>query len=338
MNNNIPIEETILLGYFADTISPGERAKVEEWLSASDENRKMARDIYYICFSTDTVNTIKSLDIQSALKHVNTKIERRHRISFITWMQRVAAVLFIPLLLSTVYYMVQKDRVEYIEVRTNPGMVGMVNLPDGSKVWLNSSSYLRHPSKFAGDTREVEIEGEAYFSVQKDHGRKFIVQAPNNLKVEVLGTEFNMEAYKQNQFVTTTLVSGSVKLEYRTAGQQLKTIVMKPDDKMVYNASSGTMECRKAFVAGDIAWKDMKIVLRNTSLDETLNLLSKRFNVDFVLKNESIRDNSFTGTFDSQQLQKILEYFRISSGINYRIIDSGLGAGGIKERITVELY
>lgn len=338
MNDNIHINESVLLEYFAGKLPAEEQAGVEEWLSFSEENQKMARDVYYIYFSADTVNTIKSLDVQSALLDVNAKIGHRHRVSVFTWLQRAAAVLFIPLLLSTIYYMMHKEGDEYIEIRTNPGMVATVSLPDGSKVWLNSSSYLKHPANFSGGVREVEIEGEAYFSVRKSQGQKFIVQAPNNIRVEVLGTEFNMEAYPGKQIVTTTLVEGSVKLEYKAENKELKTFIMKPDEKTIYNSASGVMECQKAFTAGEIAWKDMKIVLRNTPFDETLNLLSKRFNVDFVLKNESLRDNSFTGTFDSQQLQKILEYFRISSGINYRIIDSKPGVDSIAERITVELY
>lgn len=76
-------------------------------------------------------------------------------------------------------------------------MVAALNLPDGSKVWLNSGSYLKHPQKFTGDTRTVELDGEAYFSVQKDKSKRFIVNTPFDLKAEVLGTEFNIEAYKE---------------------------------------------------------------------------------------------------------------------------------------------
>ena len=77
---------------------------------------------------------------------------------------------------------------------------------------------------------------------------------------------------------------------------------------------------------------------RNTSLEETLKMLSKRFNVSFVLKNKALKDNYFTGTFDKQQLPRILEHLRISSNIRYRIIDPKSGDEGLKERSKVELY
>ena len=71
---------------------------------------------------------------------------------------------------------------------------------------------------------------------------------------------------------------------------------------------------------------------------ETLKMLSKRFNVSFVLKNKALKDNYFTGTFDKQQLPRILEHLRISSNIRYRIIDPKSGDEGLKERSKVELY
>ena len=82
------------------------------------------------------------------------------------------------------------------------------------KVWLNSGSSLKHPVKFTGDTRTVELDGEAYFSVRKDRSKRFVVNTPFNIQTEVLGTEFNMEAYRTDSVVRTTLVSGSVRLSF----------------------------------------------------------------------------------------------------------------------------
>ena len=237
-----------------------------------------------------------------------------------------------------VFSKLKKEPIEYMEIRTTPGMVASVNLPDGSVVWLNSDSYLRHPVKFTGKTREVNLIGEAYFKVNRNEKLPFFVNTKENLRVEVLGTEFNVDAYDDNQYVSTTLLSGSVKLNYRGSNNQEKNIVMQPGQKIYYDELSKTIAVSQPFLPSEVAWKEGKIILRNTSLEETLKMLSKRFNVSFVLKNKALKDNYFTGTFDKQQLPRILEHLRISSNIRYRIIDPKSGDEGLKERSKVELY
>lgn len=114
-------------------------------------------------------------------------------------------------------------------------MVAAVNLPDGTKVWLNSRSYLKHPTRFTGNTRDVVLNGEAYFSVHKDKSKRFTVSTPFDIKAEVLGTEFNMEAYAADSSVRTTLVSGSIRLSFLDDNQKHKSFLMKPNEEFTYN-------------------------------------------------------------------------------------------------------
>ena len=149
------VDEALILRYFTGEITAEERSNVEKWISESEQNRKLAKDIYYLYFAVDTLYTMKSVDSKQALKNVKKRTAKRKTGTIFTWIQRVAAILFIPLLLSTVFSKLKKEPIEYMEIRTTPGMVASVNLPDGSVVWLNSDSYLRHPVKFTGKTREV---------------------------------------------------------------------------------------------------------------------------------------------------------------------------------------
>ena len=332
------VDEALILRYFTGEITAEERSNVEKWISESEQNRKLAKDIYYLYFAVDTLYTMKSVDSMQALKNVKKRTAKRKTGTIFTWIQRVAAILFIPLLLSTVFSKLKKEPIEYMEIRTTPGMVASVNLPDGSVVWLNSDSYLRHPVKFTGKTREVNLIGEAYFKVNRNEKLPFFFFFKENLRVEVLGTELNVDAYDDNQYVSTTLLSGSVKLNYRGSNNQEKNIVMQPGQKIYYDELSKTIAVSQPFLPSEVAWKEGKIILRNTSLEETLKMLSKRFNVSFVLKNKALKDNYFTGTFDKQQLPRILEHLRISSNIRYRIIDPKSGDEGLKERSKVELY
>lgn len=334
------IDEQLLLDYFSGALTHTRRQEVEAWIQESEENKKMARDIEYIYFATDTINTIKSVDTVRALGEVKEKInqKRNRKHSFLFWMQRIAAVLVIPLLLSTIYLATKKEPVEFIEIRTNPGMVAAITLPDGSKVWLNSRSYLKHPQKFTGDVRNVEPNGEAYFSVQKDKSKRFIVNTPFNLKAEVLGTEFNMEAYKESNKVITTLVSGSVKLSFANKSNTEETLLMKPNDEIAYNSKTRGISQNRPYLPTLTAWKDGLVIFRNTPFEEALKILNKRFNTEFIVKNDLLYENSFTGTFNGQHLHLILEHFRLSSGIKYKFVDPETSTNKISEKTIVELY
>lgn len=331
--------ETKLLDYFAGTLSPSERQEVEEWMGQSEAHQKIARDIQYIHSATDVLNDIKRIDAPRALREMKKKMNRQKRIPFALRFQQVAAILLLPLLLATLYLSTKQDEERYVEVKTNPGMITTVELPDGSKVWLNSKSYLKYPQTFRGDVREVELNGEAYFSVAKDKSKRFVVNTPFNVKAEVLGTEFNLEAYESQSKATTTLVSGSVKLCFLNDKSQEKSILMEPNEEVSYNKASGSVKVSKPYIATQTAWKDGLVIFRNTDFEQALNILGKRFNVAFVVKNDALYHHSFTGAFDGQHLSLILEHFRLASDIKYRFVEpDSKTQQQLMEKTIVELY
>ncbi|MDE5677255.1 FecR family protein [Phocaeicola sp.] len=339
MDGQQQINETVLVAYFNGGLPPAQRGEIEAWMERSEENRKIARDVQLICQASDALDCMRKVDSQEALKKVKGRIKISYKKLWMSRLQRIAALLAIPLLMATLYMALRKDAIEYIEIRTNPGMVAKVNLPDGTWVWLNSCSYMRHPVRFAGSSRDVLLSGEAYFSVASDKQKPFVVHTPFHIQAEVLGTEFNMEAYESEREVRTTLVSGVVKLTYRTDKEERESCVMKPGEEYVYNYRSGNIFVRQPYIPTLTAWKDRLVILRNTSFEEALAILSKRFNVKFVIKNVKLYENAFTGTFDGQHLQLILEHFRLSSGIQYRFIDPEIGnSEKVEEKSVVELY
>ena len=234
MKEQIHIDETTLLNYFTGSVSLSDKEKIEQWLGQSEENRKLARDVQYICLASETLNLIKQTDTSASLRTVKRRIKQHKRASLLVWFQRVAAILFIPLLLASAYYLLREEPIEYIEFSTTPGMVTSIDLPDGSKVWLNSGSKLIRPLRFTGKTREVNLTGEAYFQVAKDPNRKFIVSSGEELKVEVLGTKFNIEAYEEDNYIATTLEEGSIRLLYKTEDKKMNSLTMHPDQKVIY--------------------------------------------------------------------------------------------------------
>ena len=261
----------------------------------------------------------------------------RPKVTVVTWLQRVAAILFIPLLIVFGIQNLKPRPVEIaqiIEVKTNPSMTTTVNLPDGSVVHLNSESKLSYPSFFDKDKRRVTLQGEAFFEVQKDPEHGFVISTPHETKIEVLGTSFNVEAFEKDDFVSTTLIEGKVRFDYMK-NRQSTAVLMKPGQKLTYDSSSSRIQLIETNGESEIAWKDGKVVFHATPLPEALRMLEKRFNVTFVLSNECLRSEAFTGSFSHQRLERILEIFKISSNIKWRYLDT---QDTINEKTRIEIY
>ena len=213
-------------------------------------------------------------------------------------------------------------------------MTTIVDLPDGTKVYLNSESSLTYPSFFSKDKRDVKLTGEAFFEVQKDPEHRFIVSGPHHTQIEVLGTSFNVEAFERDSFISTTLVEGKVRFAYQK-NRQPATVDMKPGQKLMYDTTSSQVKLIQTSGETETAWKDGKIIFQATPLPEALRMLEKRFNVTFVLSNNRLRGEAFNGSFTNQRLERILEIFKISSNIKWRYLDI---RDTTNERTRIEIY
>lgn len=335
--NRDKIEE-ILPRYCSGEATIEECRMVEEWIGQSDENYRIVKQMYTIDQVMGTVQMESKVDMEKALASVSRKMSKApSHVTWFIWVQRAAAILFIPLLIA---FAIQNftpsptEVAQMIEVKTNPGMTTTVDLPDGTKVYLNSESSLTYPSFFSKDKRDVKLTGEAFFEVQKDPEHRFIVSGPHHTQIEVLGTSFNVEAFERDSFVSTTLVEGKVRFAYQK-NRQPATVDMKPGQKLMYDTTSSQVKLIQTSGETETAWKDGKIIFQATPLPEALRMLEKRFNVTFVLSNNRLRGEAFNGSFTNQRLERILEIFKISSNIKWRYLDTG---DTTNERTRIEIY
>ena len=323
--------ESLLPRYCDGNVTEEERRRVVEWMNDSAENKRIAKQINLIYLASHAIKVRKDINTDKALQRVTGKmIVHRKRRKYWEWAQRAAAVLFIPLLAATLLLSTRpeaKDGIvaaaRLLEISTGPGMTGSFVLPDGTKVYLNSETKLIYPDYFDGATREVTLSGEAYFEVAKDVDHRFVVHTPHQSQIEVLGTSFNVEAYENDEAVTTTLVEGRVNFYYNNVEQSRQLVTLQPNEKLVYQCGNRDIDLRPTSCLAETAWKDGKIVFRNTTLREGLKTLAKRYNVEFIIKNSKGLDDPFTGTFTNQRLERILQYFSISSHIRWRYVDGG---------------
>ena len=233
---NTDMIEYLLPRYCSGEATVEECRQVEEWIRQSGENYRVAKQIHTLYLATDTMQVLSKVDTEKALSSVCQKMSEgntRPKVTVVTWLQRVAAILFIPLLIVFGIQNLKPRPVEIaqiIEVKTNPSMTTTVNLPDGSVVHLNSESKLSYPSFFDKDKRRVTLQGEAFFEVQKDPEHGFVISTPHETKIEVLGTSFNVEAFEKDDFVSTTLIEGKVRFDYMK-NRQSTAVLMKPGQK-----------------------------------------------------------------------------------------------------------
>lgn len=339
-DNKIPMDdkekiESILPRYCEGQATEEEQLLVKAWEKESDDNRRIVKQMEMLYLAVDSVNVMKKVDSGKVLSKLNKVMIVDRKVNWTKWLQRVAAVLFIPALIAFLveYNSKRSNIVQMFEAKTNPGMTTMVMLPDSTKVYLNSESLLRYPSSFDGNQRMVELNGEAYFEVTKDAKKRFIVSTPHQSQIEVLGTTFNVEAYESFPEVSTTLLQGKVDFSYQK-GIEKKNMMLSPGQKVVYDSQNGQTHLYETNGETEVAWKNGEIIFNNTPLDEALHILGKRYNVAFTKASPGMYA-SFTGTFTSQRLERILEYFKLSSNIRWRYID---GKEVSQKKTHIEIY
>lgn len=319
------INEEILLQYIDGMLTANEAAAVEEWLSASPENEKLLEQLYFTREVVSRVGVMQSVDLEQSLRRFKTqvyKLDKKIRLRRMVWLvQRVAAVLFVPILVLSAYLWMQggKKEVRMLEVRTNPGVVSMFNLPDGSRVWLNSASSLKYPSDFVADSREVELEGQGYFEVTHDASQPFIVHAGQEYEVEVLGTTFNVVAYADDDLIETTLVEGSVNVHVQSVGGQELSRRIKPNEKATFTKTTRKLDVEAVNTDHETAWKNGEIIFRNHPMSQVLKVLSRHYHVKFMVKDSVVLNSIITAKFKNEQLPQVMEYLRLASGIKYTI-------------------
>ena len=178
------------------------------------------------------------------------------------------------------------EKLAYNKVNVPRGGEYQLMLSDGSKVQLNSLSSIRFPVQFAQDCRLVELEGEAYFEVSKT-GQPFIVQT-KGMKIEVLGTTFNISAYANEEY-QTTLVSGSVKVQTENGSNR----ILKPSEQACITPGSNQINVRNVDTAFYTSWIHGKINFKDQRLDDIMKTLARWYDMDVVYENEATKELRF---------------------------------------------
>lgn len=315
------IDETVLIAYLKGELDAEAAAAVESWYDASAENRKQLGQIYHILYINDRINAAADFDTEGSLLRLKARMHSRSRRSMMLRIAKwsaAAAAACILLFSGTMFtYRLSESLSRPLTVSTQLGERSQIVLPDGSKVWLNSCSSITYSSPLFTRERRVEMNGEAYFVVQKDRHAPFVV-CSNGLDIEVLGTRFNVRNDDELRRITTVLLEGSI--EAGAAGGEA-SVRLRPSQQMIFNTDTKEMlvsEC--CSVERSINWIDGKFRFDRNTFSEIVTELQRYYNVDIHFADSDLRDERFSGDFRVEDgIYHILSILQLTNKFDYEI-------------------
>lgn len=231
-----------------------------------------------------------------------------------------AVATLIPVLLGVYFYVDNRSAGHtMIEVVVPNGEQREIILPDGSQVWLNAGSTLQYAKQFNGDSRLIQLTGEACFSVVKNEKKPFIVKTAH-LSVKVVGTEFNVRAYASENRTTTTLNTGKVQVQLLSSHTtQEKTYKLEPNQQLVYQ-NNGEVQVEDVIADEVTDWRNGTLLFDSLLFPEMVQLLERHFGVA-VHYNETFTDtNRYYAKFKKESsLEQVLNVLQEIGDFTYRI-------------------
>jgi transmembrane sensor len=267
----------------------------------------------------------------------------RHWISYAAAAAVVAAVFLLnPFTNSSIKKNDAEAESPVNEITINPGSRSKIQLPDGSQVWINSGSKLTYHNSFNGSTREVQLDGEAYFDVVKDAEHPFIVHT-SGIDIKVLGTAFNVKAYKAEPFIEATLIHGSIEVINKNRPGAPK-VMLKPHEKLVYNkfpeadsrdqradavipsesdAYSITIKPLNKNIADidivETAWVYNKFSFEDERFEDLAHKMERWYNVKISIENEKLKNHRVSGSFVNETAEEAMKELQFLIPFRYSV-------------------
>ncbi|MCG6190088.1 FecR family protein [Maribellus maritimus] len=319
MNFNEDIQISIIR-LFTGEASPEEKKSIRAWLNQSDENKQLYNELKDLWLASGIKTNADKYNLEQAIQEFREKAGYKKQQNdgrlVIFNVLKYAAIFLLIVGIPLSYFAGKHNNIvdSFSTVTCVLGDKSMIYLPDSSKVWLNSGSTLQFSNNFKKGERQVFLEGEAYFSVVKDKKNPFTVKS-GDIQVEVLGTEFNLKAYPDENHVSATLVEGSLKV----SGLENPTII-KPGQKLKYDNQTKEMALFElSDTSPETEWKDGRLVFRNESLEELEKKLERWFDVDIVLADDQVKKRRYTGTIERESILEVMSYFSLAQSVEYKI-------------------
>ena len=332
-NQNIEEEKWALLA--KSIYDQDQKLTSEEHTSTVDElttnYSKEKEQILLIAKKVDLYFQLKKYPSENAWEKVYRQIQHksqskkaRFRRLISNPLMRIAATVLVASLLSVAGYDIFFRRgasSQMMELSASTQLVKTFTLPDGTLVSLNSDTHLHYPKTFDKNTREVTIEGEAFFEVKPNKNKPFIVHA-GNAQIKVLGTSFNVSAYPDAKLMEVIVKTGKVQvINQDTLIKQSNKLILNPGDKGTLVLSSNALLKTNNENPNFVAWKTHDLIFRATSLGEVISNLEKVYKVSIHLDDPKLDGLLLTAHFNNYSLDFILKVIEATFQMETQKID-----------------
>lgn len=306
------MEKEIVYKYIIGDASLEEKEAVARWIDADKENMKE----YLALRKLYNLTLWQREQVSVAPEKVSGM--RKRKIAWVIGREllKVAAIFAIAVSVVSLYNTSEPETVREEAVMQTiyvpAGQRAELTLADSTKVWLNAKTTLTFPSHFAGGSRNVILDGEGYFNVTRNENKPFIVET-EQYDIEVLGTEFNVHAYKGNALFETSLLNGSVRIE---SADHMENILLEPHKKAY--AENGQLKTSPITQYDYFLWKDGLICFDDNTINELFEKLQLYFDVKIIIENSRILKQRYTGKFRTcDGVEHVLKTLQLRTKFKY---------------------
>ena len=313
-----------ITGYLTNSLTPEETQSLQEWLNASEENRKYFSDMQEVWIAasdeTDDSSFNKDKAYQLFLKQTEATpqqgINKRKAFQLRPWMY-AAAMIIVVFICGTIAFQsgksVIRNQLTQISIEAPYGSKTKLYLPDGTLVWLNAGSKMSYAQDFGINERTLNLTGEAYFEVTKNKHIPFKVHT-EELDVKVLGTKFNFRNYKDDLEAKVCLLEGKVALNTRE-----KETILHPDQQALLDKKTGKLSVSGTKAAYSAEWTNDRLYFDEVLLSDIIKELERSYDVKITVADDTLNTIRFYGNFRKreQSIQEIMNVLSSTDKMTY---------------------
>ncbi len=327
---------SVIAKYIFGELNQQEQEEAEKWIHRNPENKRMVENLSFYLNHKKMETKNQNINVDKAWEKFKNRIEESGDtvketpvISLQQRMLRYAAALFILVAVGTLAYFSYTHIYEankYVSIETGQTeKKDNLYLPDGSIASLNGNSEIFYPKEFGKKERFVNVNGEAFFDVQKDASKPFIIRA-KEAEIKVLGTSFNVRTNLPDNAVEVFVKSGKVKF-YKENNEET-AIILEPG--YVGLLRDNELLKRKNNDINYLAWKTGKLMFKDNSLESVVEKLNHAYNVKINIKNPEVASMKLSATFKNESIDKILEV--ITHTLNLKLVEKRKNVYILKEK------
>lgn len=308
----------------AGDISNKESGELASWMDADEKNKLLIGGFEQIYSESSSEGRLPEFDPKQDWEELKSIIEaekaisRNNSIRIFPWIVRVAAAVILILGFSYLFYQYQSTPLNDLNLQTmvrTEDTKQMLELPDGSIVWLNRNSELLFPEAFDGSTRTLYLKGEAFFEVAHDKNKPFIVHSGSS-KTKVLGTSFNLRAYGKEDEVKLTVVTGKVAF---TLADDKEGVIVTPGDAAVLRNKSKMISELKNEDVNFLSWKTGELLFDDCPLDQLIYSVERHYNIKVKVEHQETLTCRFTGNFQDTSIEDVMKVITRATGTTYQM-------------------